>query len=77
MPTFNGPMVNPLKNPAAGIPEDNSLQLAATQTEYPRKKKKRMKSTTGWWFKPSLKPCLKPPTRQAGAFFLKLFKPPN
>ena len=39
MPTFNGPMVNPLKNPAAGIPEDNSLQLAATQTEYPRKKK--------------------------------------
>ena len=76
MPTFNGPMVNPLKNPAAGIPEDNSLQLAATQTEYPRKKK-RMKSTTGWWFKPSLKPCLKPPTRQAGAFFLKLFKPPN
>ena len=52
-------MVNPLKNPAAEIPEDNSLQFAATQRKYPSQKK-RMKSTTGWWFKPSLKPyvCL-------------------
>ena len=58
-------MVNPLKIPAAEIPEDNSLQLAANSKRIPPQKK-RMKSTTGWWFKPSLKP----PTRQAGAFFL-------